>query len=204
MHAMGDVIDMRRFRGLRHRLPITCWTFAVGGTGAVGDLPARRASSARTRSSLALKSAVARGARAGLGMGLHASIYWVAVFTAFLTAFYTGRAFFMTFLGPEKLPSPDDPEVGRASAGRRPRLTARSRRTTTHGARPRPRHDVGHESPPVMTYPADRAGRLHGPDRPDLPARLAVLGGRPSGSATTWRTRSASSRSGTPSTASTG
>ena len=31
MHAMGDVIDMRRFRGLRHRLPITCWTFAVGG-----------------------------------------------------------------------------------------------------------------------------------------------------------------------------
>src|SRR5262249_31322781 len=31
MHAMGDVIDMRRFGGLRHRMPITCWTFAVGG-----------------------------------------------------------------------------------------------------------------------------------------------------------------------------
>ena len=31
MHAMGDVIDMRRFRGLRHRLPYTCATFAVGG-----------------------------------------------------------------------------------------------------------------------------------------------------------------------------
>ncbi len=31
MHAMGDVIDMRRFRGLRHRLPVTCGTFAVGG-----------------------------------------------------------------------------------------------------------------------------------------------------------------------------
>ena len=38
MHAMGDVIDMRRFRGLRHRLPHTCLTFAVGGTGLVGDL----------------------------------------------------------------------------------------------------------------------------------------------------------------------
>ena len=25
-----------------------------------------------------------------------------------MTAFYTGRAFFMTFWGPEKLPSPDD------------------------------------------------------------------------------------------------
>ncbi len=31
MHAMGDVIDMRRFGGLRHRMPVTCWTFAVGG-----------------------------------------------------------------------------------------------------------------------------------------------------------------------------
>ena len=31
MHAMGDVIDMRRFSGLRHRMPFTCWTFAVGG-----------------------------------------------------------------------------------------------------------------------------------------------------------------------------
>ena len=50
-------------------------------------------------------------------------IYWVAIFTAFLTAFYTGRAFFMTFWGPEKLPSPDDPEAPRrrADAGRRPR-----------------------------------------------------------------------------------
>ena len=31
MHAMGDVIDMRRFGGLRHRMPITFSTFAVGG-----------------------------------------------------------------------------------------------------------------------------------------------------------------------------
>ena len=42
MHAMGDVIDMRRFGGLRHRMPITCWTFAVGGLGPVGHLPALR------------------------------------------------------------------------------------------------------------------------------------------------------------------
>jgi NADH-quinone oxidoreductase subunit L len=38
-------------------------------------------------------------------------VYWAAVLTAFLTAFYTGRAFFLTFFGPEKLPSPDDPEA---------------------------------------------------------------------------------------------
>ena len=39
MHAMGDVIDMRRFGGLRHRLPYTCWTFAVGGLALSGIFP---------------------------------------------------------------------------------------------------------------------------------------------------------------------
>ena len=42
MHAMGDVIDMRRFGGLRHRLPYTCWTFAVGGLALAGIFPLRR------------------------------------------------------------------------------------------------------------------------------------------------------------------
>ena len=31
-------------------------------------------------------------------------IYGVAILTAFMTAFYTGRAYFMTFWGPEKTP----------------------------------------------------------------------------------------------------
>ena len=39
MHAMGDVIDMRRFRGLRHRLPYTCATFAVGALALSGIFP---------------------------------------------------------------------------------------------------------------------------------------------------------------------
>ncbi len=50
MHAMGDVIDMRRFRGLRHRLPYTCTTFAVGRSPCRGSSRCR-GSSARTRSS---------------------------------------------------------------------------------------------------------------------------------------------------------
>ncbi len=73
----------------------------------------------------------------------------MAVFTAFLTAFYTGRAFFKTFWGPEKLPSPDDPEAPPEPAGHA---------LAHHGDGPAA-HDhghgdhVGHESPPVMTYP---------------------------------------------------
>src|SRR4029077_7603048 len=39
MHSMGGVIDMRRFRGLRHRLPWTFRTFAAGGLALSGIFP---------------------------------------------------------------------------------------------------------------------------------------------------------------------
>ena len=38
MHAMGDVIDMRKFSGLRKVLPITHWTFLCGA-GALSGFP---------------------------------------------------------------------------------------------------------------------------------------------------------------------
>ena len=36
--------------------------------------------------------------------GLFTLLFWMGSFTALLTAFYTFRAFFMTFHGPEKIP----------------------------------------------------------------------------------------------------
>ena len=42
MHAMGDVIDMRRFSGLKHALPITHWTFLVGAAASGGRSVAGR------------------------------------------------------------------------------------------------------------------------------------------------------------------
>ena len=36
MHAMGDIIDMRQFSGLRKALPITHWTFLCGGLALAG------------------------------------------------------------------------------------------------------------------------------------------------------------------------
>ncbi len=144
MHAMGDVIDMRRFGGLRHRLPYTCWTFAVGALALSGIFPLSGFFS-KDEILLALRSA-SHG-----GSSLYILIYWVAIFTAFLTAFYVGRAFFMTFWGPEKLPSPDDPEAP---------PSADSKASDTHGghgevagiAHEHGSH-VGHESPAIMTYP---------------------------------------------------
>ncbi len=68
MHAMGDVIDMRRFGGLRHRMPYTCWTFAVGGLALAAIFPLSGFFS-KDEILLALSSASARGARAGLAAG---------------------------------------------------------------------------------------------------------------------------------------
>ncbi len=39
MHAMGGVIDIRRFSGLRRRLPVTHWTFLFGALALVGMFP---------------------------------------------------------------------------------------------------------------------------------------------------------------------
>ena len=79
------------------------------------------------------------------GGWLYIVIYWVAIFTAFLTAFYTGRAFFMTFWGPEKLPSPLDPEAPPQTASLA--HDAHASHDDGHG------HEIGHESPPIMIYP---------------------------------------------------
>src|SRR5258707_527519 len=59
MHSMGNVIDMRRFSGLRHVLKTTHWLFLCGAP---------------------------------------------ALVTAGLAAFYTFRAYFLTFWGEEKIP----------------------------------------------------------------------------------------------------
>jgi NADH-quinone oxidoreductase subunit L len=146
MHAMGDVIDMRRFRGLRHRMPITCWTFAVGGL-ALAAIPPFSGFFSKDEILGALSGASHSAHDLGWGW-VYGVIYWLAILTAFLTAFYTGRAFFMTFFGPEKLPSPDDPEAAPADAhpeGHHPEQ-ADVQAESHH-------HEIGHESPPIMAIP---------------------------------------------------
>jgi NADH-quinone oxidoreductase subunit L len=150
MHAMGDVIDMRRFGGLGRRLPITHLTFAVGGLALAGIFPFAGFFS-KDEILLALKSASHSAAGQGWGW-VYLLIYWVAIVTVLMTAFYTARAYFMTFWGPEKLPSPDDPEAPRTEpgSGHGDHEPHGAGQDETHG------HDHGHvgeESPPIMTYP---------------------------------------------------
>jgi NADH-quinone oxidoreductase subunit L len=100
MHAMGGVIDMRRFGGLRFLMPTTFWTFWFGALALSGVFPF-----AGFWSKDAVIGAV--GERAGTGGALatvYLALFWASLFTAFLTAFYTFRGLFLTFYGRERVP----------------------------------------------------------------------------------------------------
>jgi NADH-quinone oxidoreductase subunit L len=99
MHAMGDVIDMRRFGGLRRALPITHWTFLCGAAALAG-VPLLSGFWSKDDVLAVLRSA---SENAQHGTYFYA-IYLLAVFTALLTAFYTFRAYFVTFWGEQRFP----------------------------------------------------------------------------------------------------
>jgi NADH-quinone oxidoreductase subunit L len=104
MHAMGDVIDIRRFSGLHRLLPITHATFLCGALALAGVFPF-----AGFWSKDEILGAVL-GAHEE-GCPFHAAylvLFIVGLVTAGLTAFYTSRAYFRTFWGPERVP----PEAG--------------------------------------------------------------------------------------------
>jgi NADH-quinone oxidoreductase subunit L len=160
MHAMGGVIDMRRFGGLRRVMPITAATFLIGSLALAGVapfagffskdevlaalhargwpdahaehhdaphgshaiLPTPAETPMRLVSLRAADAPASSGSAGAAGSaGTFRILYGMSLFTAFLTAFYTFRAVFMTFSGPTRVPD----EAG-------------------HHA---------HESPPVMTIP---------------------------------------------------
>ena len=100
MHAMGNVIDMRRFGGLSKLMPITHWTFLIGAAALAG-VP--------LLSGFWSKDAIldtlfesAEGSAAATGGYLLA--LGVALTAAGLTGFYTFRAYFLTFQGELRVP----------------------------------------------------------------------------------------------------
>jgi NADH-quinone oxidoreductase subunit L len=104
MHAMGDVIDMRRFGGLRRIMPVTHLTFLCGAAALAG-IP--------LLSGFWSKDMVFESLHLGAESGHeHAHSFFllllVALLTAGLTAFYTFRAYFLTFWGETRVP----PEAG--------------------------------------------------------------------------------------------
>jgi NADH-quinone oxidoreductase subunit L len=101
MHAMGGVIDIRRFGGLRRRMPQTHWTFLCGALALVGfPLTAGFFSKDSIIAAVHSKAAVA-----GAYAGAYDLLFYASLLTAFLTAVYTFRAFFLTFYGGEVIPA---------------------------------------------------------------------------------------------------
>ena len=101
MHAMGNVIDMRKFGGLRKLMPWTHATFLIG-SAALAGVP--------LLSGFWSKDQILHGLlEAGESHAKYHTIYFglfaVALATACLTAFYTFRAYFLTFWGAERTPA---------------------------------------------------------------------------------------------------
>ncbi|HYT88571.1 MAG TPA: NADH-quinone oxidoreductase subunit L [Gemmataceae bacterium] len=96
MHAMGNVIDMRRFGGLRKVLPYTHWTFLCGALALAGVVPFAGFWSKDEILEVTLL--------AGHRHVAYVVLFILALLTAGLTAFYTFRAYFMTFWGEERIP----------------------------------------------------------------------------------------------------
>jgi NADH-quinone oxidoreductase subunit L len=140
MHAMGNVIDMRRFGGLRSVMPWTHGTFLVGAA----TLAAFPLTSGFWSKDSILDAAYHAGHHPGNGPVYF--VLWLAgLLTAFLTGFYTFRAYFRTFWGELKVP-PEAGSHGHADHGE----------AGGHGRgrpAPAPHAGVAHESPPVMTVP---------------------------------------------------
>jgi len=99
MHAMGGVIDLGRFGGLRRRLPTTHWTFLFGCLALAGLFPF-----AGFWSKDAILTAVRQQAATHTAYGLYHALYLAGVVTAGLTALYAFRAFFLAFYGEERIP----------------------------------------------------------------------------------------------------
>jgi NADH-quinone oxidoreductase subunit L len=133
MHAMGDVIDMRRFSGLRKVLPTTHWTFACGAAALAG-VPLV-GSGFWSKDEILADSYEAQH---GLYGGVYLLVFAIGVMTAGLTGFYTARAYFLTFWGEEKIP---------------PEAYGHGHDAPHDAHRAADSHAGPHESPRVMTVP---------------------------------------------------
>ena len=101
MHAMGDVIDMRKFSGLRKVLPTTHWTFLCGALALAG-FPLLSGFWSKDE----ILDVCLRASRAqGQFPMTYTVLFLLGMVTAGLTAFYTFRAYFMTFWGPLVIPA---------------------------------------------------------------------------------------------------
>jgi NADH-quinone oxidoreductase subunit L len=147
MHAMGHVIDMRRFSGLRKVMPVTHGTFLCGALALAG-FPFLSGFWSKDE----ILGINWEASHVSLSYGTVYLVLWLAgMITAFLTAFYTFRAYFMTFWGEVRIP-PEADEHAHHGADVHDHHGA----TDAHHGHDHHHHAGEHrsyESPRVMTIP---------------------------------------------------
>jgi NADH-quinone oxidoreductase subunit L len=153
MHAMGDVIDMRRFGGLRRVMPITHATFLVGSLALAGIFPL-----AGFWSKDEILAAV-HGAAESRYFIVYQILFVSGLLTAGLTAFYTFRAYFMTFWGDLRVPPEADLPHGHHDEAH----------GTGHG------DSHGHHGQTPAAAPASTGPRASYENRPVMTIPLVVL-----------------------------
>jgi NADH-quinone oxidoreductase subunit L len=102
MHAMGGVIDMRRFGGLKTVLPTTHVTFLCGAAALAGVPIITSGFWSKDDILAAAFGACERGSPFPIA---YLILFGLALFTAGLTALYTFRAYYLTFHGETRIPS---------------------------------------------------------------------------------------------------
>lgn len=106
MHSMHDVIDLRRIGGLRKVLPLTHIGFLFGALALAGLPPF-----AGFWSKDEILSVIHETSKHSNHPWFYILMWATGIFVAFLTAFYTFRAYFLTFWGILKLPEECHGEV---------------------------------------------------------------------------------------------
>jgi NADH-quinone oxidoreductase subunit L len=93
IHALGGEQDVRKMGGLRQRIPVTFWTFAIA-TAAIAGIPGLAGFFSKDEI-LWYAFASSRGG---------SPLLWaVAAVTALMTAFYMCRVFWLTFMGTSRM-----------------------------------------------------------------------------------------------------
>ncbi len=100
IHALHEEQDMRRMGGLRTALPTTHWTMLVATLAIAGIFPLAGFWSKDEILAFAMKNG-----------GLHILWWIVGAVTAFMTAFYMFRLYYMTFHGPSRVAPEVAPHV---------------------------------------------------------------------------------------------
>ncbi|MEM9914406.1 MAG: NADH-quinone oxidoreductase subunit L [Planctomycetota bacterium] len=106
MHALAGQLDIRTMSGLRHKMPVTCWLMFIGCLSLAG-FPLVTAGF--WSKDVILGDALAYGLD---DRPLYLFVTLLGVVTAFLTAFYTFRLWFIVFMGEERFEMGDEHHHG--------------------------------------------------------------------------------------------